>query len=365
MSKTPRVVVCLSGGVDSAVAAHLLRDRGYDVSAITFWFWSFAGAPDYAGATKCCSLDTAALAARELDIPHKEIDASDAFEKLVLEDFVARYRRGETPNPCGRCNRHLRFGLALRHAEEHGFDYVATGHHVRLLKEPDGSYSLRRGRDANKDQTYFLYGLRQADLSRLLFPVGDLTKDDVFAIAKEAGLSAAELPESQDLCFAVDGETSFLFDEADLRPGPILATDGRELGTHRGLPRYTIGQRRGLGVTSKRPMFVIDVDFERNALIVGREADLTATGLTAADASFLTPEPPEDGIRVGAKIRYRSTATTATFHRMPEDRFALCFDGPQRAVTPGQLAVLYDGDRLLGGGTIVRHTACQDSSLSV
>jgi len=365
MTSSPRVVVCLSGGVDSAVAAHLLKLQGYDVAAITFWFWSFAGAPDYAGATKCCSLDTAALAARELDIPHEEIDASDAFQELVLGDYVARYRRGETPNPCGRCNRHLRFGLALRYAEEHGFDYVATGHHVRLTDEPDGTRALRRGSDPNKDQTYFLYGLKQSDLARLLFPVGDLAKDEVFAIAREANLSAAELPESQDLCFAVAGETSFLFDKTDLRPGPILDAEGRELGTHRGLPCYTIGQRRGLGIASDRPLFVIDVDAERNVLIVGHDEDLLAAGLVAGVANFLDSEPLRDGARIQAKIRYRSSATPATFRRRVEDQFAVCFDAPQRAITPGQLAVLYDGDRLLGGGTIIGRNACHDPSPSV
>lgn len=362
MTRSPRVVVCLSGGVDSAVSAHLLKQQGYQVAAITFWFWSFAGAPDYARATKCCSLDTAALAARELDVPHEEIDASDAFHELVVEDFIARHRRGETPNPCGRCNRHLRFDLALRYAEEHSFDYVATGHHVRLSQEPDGSHSLRRGSDPNKDQTYFLHGLQQADLARLRFPVGDLTKDEVFAIARQAGLSAAELPESQDLCFAVSGETSFLFDKADLRSGPILDAGGRELGTHRGLPRYTVGQRRGLGITSDRPMFVIDIDTERNALIVGHDKDLLADGLLAEDATYLTSVPPEDGARIAAKVRYRSQATSAVFRRLPEARFALCFDEPQRAITPGQLAVLYHADRLLGGGTITRRQTCQDHS---
>ncbi len=351
---TKRVVVCLSGGVDSTVAAQLLLERGYDVVGITFWFWSFPGAPDYAGVTKCCSLDAAVQAAREVGVPHEEIDASDAFQRLVLEDFVARYRNGETPNPCGRCNRHLRFGLALAYAEERGFDFVATGHHVRRVREPDGGFSLYRGADPNKDQTYFLYGLAQDDLKRLLFPVGELSKDEVYRIARERRLTCAELPESQDLCFAVAGQTAFLFDRVELRPGPIVDPAGRRLGTHRGLVNYTIGQRRGLGVPSSRPLYVIDIDPTRNALVVGAEDLLFRSELTAVDANYVSGHPPEDGSHLGVKVRYRSSAVGATFRGDSTERFGLVFDEPQRAITPGQLAVLYDGDRLLGGGTIAK-----------
>ncbi|MFC2108174.1 tRNA 2-thiouridine(34) synthase MnmA [Candidatus Bipolaricaulota bacterium] len=349
-----RALVCLSGGVDSTVAALLLQQGGYEVSAITFWFWSFPNAPDYAGVTKCCSLDTAALAARELGIPHQEIDASQAFHQKVLIDYVDRYRRGKTPNPCGRCNRHLRFGHALAYARKHNFDVVVTGHHVRKISNPDGTVGLARGADPNKDQTYFLYGLSQDDLVQLEFPVGELTKDEVFAIARKANLSAAELPESQDLCFAVAGETSFLFPVDAFSPGPILAQDGTQLGAHNGLPHYTIGQRRGLGIAADRPMFVVDIDPDQNALIVGPDEALLRSSLTAYEASYLSGEPSQDGASVDVKIRYRSPAVPAIFHCLSEDRFELTFAEPQRAITPGQLAVLYDGDHLLGGGTIER-----------
>lgn len=350
MSK--RVVVCMSGGVDSTVAAYLLQQQGYEVEGITFSFWSFSGAPHYLEKAGRCLVNITSLAARELEIPHHTIDASAQFYDLVLRDFVERSRLGETPNPCGRCNRYLRFDLALHYAAKHGFDRVATGHHVQIVKGEDERLHLCQGGDSQKDQSYFLYGLKAKDLDRLVFPVGGMTKEEVFAIADAQGLLAASLPESQDLCFVQAGRADFLFSSKDLTPGPIIDRQGHILGEHKGLPFYTVGQRRGLGVTARQALYVIAIDKTRNALIVGQEEGLYTSSLVAREGHFLSGEAMLAGSRVSAKIRYRSPAYACTFRPLDNERFSIDFDEPQRAITPGQIVAIYDGARLLGGGII-------------
>jgi tRNA-uridine 2-sulfurtransferase len=342
----------MSGGVDSTVAAQLLIDQGYDVEGLTFWLWSYPGAPDYKTTAKCCSLDDAALAAEQIGIPHRTIDASGFFYDHVVRDYIDRYSRGETPNPCGYCNRYVRFGLALQYAREHGFDHIATGHHVRLFRDERGSFHLLCGLDPHKDQTYFLYGLQQDHLSQSLFPVGELTKKQVFAIAQRKGLHSASLPESQDLCFAIDASTDFLFPEGVIRPGPIVNTKGERLGTHNGYVHYTIGQRRNLGVASSTLLYVVEIDAQANTIVVGEEKDLYWNALSASEASYTSGQPLPDGVQIQAKIRYRSPAFPATYHPIENNSFCLNFRDPQRAVTKGQIVALYKGEELIGGGVI-------------
>ena len=347
-----RILVCMSGGVDSTVAAFLLKEQGNYVQGITFWFWSFPGAPDYASQIEDTSVTAASLAAEKLGIEHRVVDASDRFYDLVIRDFVDRYRSGETPNPCGRCNRMLRFGLALEIAIKEGFDRISTGHHARILPCEEDHLCLYRGADSAKDQSYFLYGLREETLSRLAFPVGQMSKEEVQAIATRHGLSSMVQSESQDLCFAQAGKTDFLFTDEDSEPGPILDMQGNHLGEHQGLFRYTIGQRRGLKLVASQPLYVVSIDRRTNTLTVGPEEALYSSGLLAEEASYVSDELPEDDSALSAKLRYRSPSVSAAYKRFSADSFSLHFEKSQRAVTPGQIAALYHGERLLGGGII-------------
>ncbi len=352
-----RVLVAMSGGVDSSVAALLLKQEGYEVIGATLNLWSYEGREEpYNG---CCSLEVRAVA-QQLGIEHHFIDEGEAFKREVVDPFIAEYVSGQTPSPCGRCNRQVRFPRLLALADRLNCEYLATGHHARIRWE-DGIYYLLKGRDPLKDQSYFLYGLGQEELRRILFPIGEYLKEEVWEMARRAKLVSARKPESQDLCFLPQGDlVRFLKERANgaLRPGEIIDAQGRVLGQHQGLALYTIGQRRGLGISTGEKLYVVALDPERNRVIIGPEEELYADGLIAEQVHFVYGGPLRRAERVEVKIRYRSRPASALLEPLREEsRVRVLFDEPQRAVTPGQIAVFYQGERVLGGGTILQAVA--------
>lgn len=354
--RTPtRVLAALSGGVDSAVATALLVEAGYEVIAISMLL---AGAADgHAGG--CCSIDDfqdARRVAEQLDVPYYVLNLKESFQTRVIDVFASEYRRGRTPNPCLLCNRDLKFDLLWQRARELDAAYVATGHYARINRAPDGTARLLRGTDEDKDQSYFLFTLGQTELRRTLFPVGALTKQQVRAKARALGLRVAEKPESQDICFVPDGNYARFLD-ARLRPdlvtpGEIVTQDGRRLGAHAGIHRFTVGQRRGLGVGGlDEPHYVTGIDADSGRVTVGPKAALRVPGLHATDVSWVSGSEPAT-VRVAAKIRYRSRPLPATVVSMGDRHAEVRFDEAHPAVTPGQAVVFYDGARVLGGGWI-------------
>ncbi len=357
-----RIVVGMSGGVDSSVAAALLVEQGYDVVGITMRVWPWAEPSD---PTKrfgsCCgteATDDARHVARALGIPYYLLNMEDEFDRAVVGRFADEYRRGRTPVPCVACNSDLKFGSLLARARAWDAVAVATGHYARVTRdEATGRHLLLRARDADKDQTDFLWPLTQAQLAAARFPVGGLTKGQVREHARRLGLVTAEKAESQEICFVPDDDyRAFLrARDADIfRPGPIVDREGRVLGRHAGIAAYTIGQRRGLGLTAGRPLYVIDVDPERNTLTVGEAAELERDRLVASGVNFIACEPPDAPIRVEAKIRHKHRPSPATVRALGEGTVEVVFDQPQRAITPGQSVVFYRDDTVVGGGVIER-----------
>lgn len=345
----------MSGGVDSSLAAALLVEKGYRVTGVTLHLWAeeggFRPVP-----TSCCSLEAVEGARRvcqQLGISHYVFNLRDEFQKLVVEEFIREYGRGRTPNPCLACNRWIKFRLLLERARRLGFSYLATGHYARIQRD-EGGYHLWRGRDRRKDQSYVLYMLGQDELPYLLFPLGEMTKMEVRREAARRGLATAGRPESQEICFIPDGDyRRFLSTRLPVQPGPILDLSGRVLGTHRGLAYYTVGQRKGLGLSGQPyPLFVIALRPEENALVVGPEEALLSLALEARDVSFVSGRWPEGPIWVEAKVRYRTPEAPARLFPIEKGRVRVEFDTPQRAVTPGQAVVFYRGEEVLGGGVI-------------
>jgi tRNA-specific 2-thiouridylase len=352
-----KVVVAMSGGVDSSVAAALLKQQGYDVIGMMLRLWSEPGKED---SNRCCTPDSMAMARRvaaKLDIPFYVVDAKDVFRESVVQYFLDGYAAGVTPNPCLLCNRQIRWTFLLEHALALGADFMATGHYARRRTTDDGQHELLRAIDHSKDQSYVLHVLNQEKLARALFPVGEYPKPEIRKIAESLGLPVYKRPDSQDLCFlAGEDYRNFIQRNAAemLVPGAIVTRAGETLGQHNGLANYTIGQRKGLGVASPVPLYVLGKDAATNTLVVGEADELGAVELFADDVNWMSGEAPREAFRAEVKIRYTAREAWAQVTPLNGGRQArVRFDAPQRDVTPGQAAVFYDGDLLIGGGIII------------
>ncbi len=341
------VLIAMSGGVDSSAAALLLQKEGYTCAGAMMRLF----APEGVQAGE----QDAAKAAAALEIPFFVYDMQGDFQKWVIQDFINIYKAGGTPNPCITCNRTMKFGAFLERARQEGYDKIATGHYAKVAYE-DGQYALYRAEDLAKDQSYVLWSLTQDQLSSLLLPLGSRSKAEVRATARAGQLGTADKKESQDICFVPDGDYADFIEKSlgiTFPPGDFVDEAGKVLGRHRGIIRYTIGQRRGLGLSLQEPLYVIRKDAASNQVVLGPSEHLFSGQLLAGQANWISGYPPEGPIRVQAHIRYNQKAFPATVTDLEGDTFRLRFDQPQRAVSPGQSAVLYDGERLLGGGIIL------------
>lgn len=367
------VIVAMSGGVDSSLAVGLLKEQGYDVVGVHMRLSSYEdGADDglsvSAGGVgmlnkQCCSIDAAndarAVCAR-LGVPFYVLNFENEFQASVIDYFTAEYEAGRTPNPCLACNRYLKFHFLMRKAMALGADYLATGHYARIRRdEATAETMLLKANDPAKDQSYALYMLDQATLAHTLLPIGEHPKTRVRELAAQMGLLTANKPESMDICFIPSGDyRNFIKKHGsgnpdNFIPGPILDVAGTLVGQHNGLPFYTIGQRKGLGLATGAPLYVVDMDTESNTLVVGPQDALLKDDLTAGEVSYTIASPPTQPFRAAIKVRYRAPEVAATVTPLADARAYVSFDVPQRAITPGQAVVFYDGDRVLGGGTIL------------
>jgi tRNA-specific 2-thiouridylase len=341
--------------VDSSVAAALLADAGHDVVGVSMQLYDAARGGERFGS--CCTIDDlhdARRVAHALGIPHYIVNLERRFDEVVVADFVREYSSGRTPIPCAHCNSDLKFSALLEQALGFNADRVATGHYARTTRDTGGIYHLSRGADQGKDQAYFLFGLTQAQLARAMFPVGGMPKDEVRRIALARGLRVADKPDSQEICFVPDGDYAAVVDRhlPAGRSGLVVDLQGRVVGRHGGVHHFTIGQRRGLGISAAEPLYVVKLDADRRLVHVGPRAALDRPGLTASRVNWVAGSPPAGVIAAEVQIRSRHAAAPARVQAIAEDRMSVEFDAPQSAVTPGQAAVVFQGDEVLGGGWI-------------
>jgi tRNA-specific 2-thiouridylase len=356
-SKRRRIVVAMSGGVDSSVAAGLLAEQGHEVIGISLRLAPEPPAGQARKSSGCCSIEDfqdAARVATAIGIPHYVFDMREEFERAVISPFVNEYLAGRTPSPCILCNREIKFSLLHKKAFELGASAVATGHYAQITQDDNG-YHLLRGHDHHKDQSYFLFEMGQRELATTLFPVGGLAKKEVREHAVRLGLPVADKPDSQEVCFVSDGRYAEFVARAAadrVTPGEIRSSSGEVLGTHDGVHAYTVGQRRGLGVSAPNPLYVTGIDADKATVTVGERGALAADGLVADDASWVADAAERDGARIEARIRYRHEATPATLRSTGGGHVEVVFDEPQYAITPGQATVFYRDDEVIGGAWI-------------
>lgn len=355
-----RVAVAMSGGVDSSVAAALLLEQGYDVVGITMNLFSLLKEFCTDESLKSCcgrgAIEDANRVAAKLGINHYLLDLKKPFEELVVADFLKEYRQGRTPNPCIRCNQYIKFDVLMRRASRLDSDFLATGHHARIEEDKGtGRFLLKKGKDSEKDQSYFLYTMTQDQLSKTLFPIGNLTKAEVRAKAEELGLSVAQRAESQEICFIPDNNYIRFLKEripGAFQPGSIVNEDGQVLGEHKGIIHFTIGQRRGMGISAPHPLYVLDINPRKNRVVIGPNENLYKRHLRASCLNWISKTEVTGSLSVNARIRYKHREAKANLMVIESGEVRIEFDKPQRAITPGQAVVFYDSELVVGGGTI-------------